>query len=148
VALVFFCLCSDSVTDVENKLSSHFKGANMTLSGGKIKPSSDMVYTIRIPRGATMNGLGSAVYSDLEPLRNFNLGGIKLLYELSGDLSGYTNANRIPAGKTVTFYSIKALRLKLMDMTSSKNIVGRIVQEDLIFVSGRAYFIAGTGLID
>lgn len=97
------------------------------------------IKTIYTPEDATLDELGNVVYKDLKVFDdNYNLGGIKLCYEISAEISGIENANKIYAGQKLTFFSIGALGFKIIDLTNqSNNVVSRMINKDITFISGK-----------
>ena len=130
---------SGSLPAVAEKVQAEMKGAVFAFDeqAGEIVLPDKVHKILRIPRGMTMSEIGRRAYADLQPLTNFGIGGTKFCYDMSAELSGFSNVNRIRAGDMLNLYSPGALGLECLNSMDRENLFSVVVHRDVTFLQGQ-----------
>lgn len=97
------------------------------------KPSFEGTKTVTPNSRTRLADLGRDIYTELIPLENDVIGGIKLCSEMSADRNG-EKCSETRGNEPVVFYSYNKIGLVSLDLTSCEyvpNIVGKVVNGDV-----------------
>ena len=122
------------VQEIKETLEAAFMDKNVYYSsstGSFVYPNKEV--TLVVPPGVPYIELGRSAYADLGTFEQYGLGAIKALTDLCVDKSSSAgNSQSNASGNEITFYSLSALGLHLVDFTDANRLSTRIIQGDVI----------------
>jgi len=127
-------------TDLDNLKTQFIQKNVIVTSNGSLMPGKPFKHCFYLSSGITLSEIGNAFYSDLTQVKqstNNNLGGVKLMFDLSARANEILDVNDIKRNTEFCLYSVGCFGFYIPDIYANPNyMTSRLLTGQIKFVKG------------